>query len=804
MRISKPKGQTADYKLYDTIALRDADKANLINGQEVKVLDASGDPAIKSGWAIYKFDKESGFFDLIEKEEQPKDLVLDNKTIFSNVTRTSMLNAPELANPFREDIRILQDFDISAIVNVATKRIEVRINGGMEQVDIPIQTVDGIKYLALRGFDYFSSEIKSSMYGKGKFAHVPIQALIKNTKGEAVHTMSHSTPEDGQPVLVIPRDSLKDRWVYIAQLRIDLPYASHWPWSGEMVTVYKYWKRALAPAEQRIIIPKMPTIPAFPDVQKMDTNCFSKLQYSEVLTNPDVFDIFPLDCKILEDFDFDIKASDTVQTIELTLRNGTPNFKNIPVQTSAGIRYLHPTSFNCSQKSGAKAGELVHWMVEFKITDEKTEWLSSSIGGFTDGKFSTPKTGDILRDSILALTVRAKQPSAGQPFDPKYITVFKHYKKALAPAEERIVIPEPTAPQAVEIDNYTIEKNGAVLTVPASLNPIRHNYTIRKNFQLDLNFDDKNSIRVTPRGADENGFLQIPIEKDGIVFALQLGTVDLPVSAFAGSPEMVHFGIMAKVESDQAPKVACEYLVEADGSPIKFVPSPTDLRICIAQVRAKLPVNTDGWREEFVTMWRYWETALLETFSETPVDGYGAEYIEIGGMKQITSIGSMNPTYYNLRYLQDFDFDFKISYSKTNNALSFVGIPIGGDRTIKITRAIGDGNADGTVLPKETLFGSIKTFSGTRNDPEKGKYLYLHLRTNMNKIEAIQNVDVLISTIPQIKPQSNYMVTYGVFKIYIPTDEEQFDYGKVFAYKYWKNALASFDELMQDYKERNP
>ncbi|MFA9372287.1 MAG: hypothetical protein ACERIH_11315, partial [Labilibaculum antarcticum] len=302
------------------------------------------------------------------------------------------------------------------------------------------------------------------------------------------------------------------------------------------------------------------------------------------------------------------------------------------------------------------------------------------------------------------------------------------------------------------------------------------------------------------------GFLQIPIEisSTGAIYTLQLGTVDLPVSAFAGSPEMIHFGIMAKVESDQAPKVACEYIVEADGSPIKLQPKQTDLQICIAQVRAKLPVNTDGWKEEFVTMWRYWETALLETFGETPVDGYGAEYIENNGLKQITSIGAMTPNYYNLRYLQDFDFDFKISYNKTNNALNFVGIPIGGDRTIKITRAIGDGNADGTVLPKETLFGSIKTFSGTRNNSEKGKYLYLHLRTNMNTIEAIQNVDILISTIPQIKPQSNYMVTYGVIKIYIPTDEEQFDYGKVYLYKYWKNALASFDELMQDYKERNP
>ncbi|WP_461632023.1 hypothetical protein [Labilibaculum euxinus] len=356
----------------------------------------------------------------------------------------------------------------------------------------------------------------------------------------------------------------------------------------------------------------------------------------------------------------------------------------------------------------------------------------------------------------------------------------------------------------MEIDNYTIEKNGDVLTVPASLNPIRHNYTIRKNFQLDLNFDDKNFIRVTPRGADENGFLQIPIEisSTGAIYALHLGTVDLPVSAFAGSPEMVHFGIMAKVGNDQA-MVACEYIVESDGSPIKLQPKQTDQIICIAQVRAKLPINTDGWREEFVTMWRYWETALLETFSETPVDGYGAEYIENKGIKQITSVGAMNPTYYNLRYLQDFDFDFKVSYNKTNNTLNFAGVPIGGDRTIKITRAIWDGLPDGSVLPKETLYGSIKTFGGSYT-PVKGKYCYIHMGTNMNRIEEIQKVNITVSATPNIKPQSNYMVTWGVIKVYIPLDIEQFDYSKVIIYKYWKNALATFDELMQDYKERNP
>ena len=80
----------------------------------------------------------------------------------------------------------------------------------------------------------------------------------------------------------------------------------------------------------------------------------------------------------------------------------------------------------------------------------------------------------------------------------------------------------------------------------------------------------------------------------------------------------------------------------------------------------------------------------------------------------------------------------------------------------------------------------------------------MHKGTNMNRSEEIQKVTVTVSASPNIKPQSNYMVTLGVIKVYIPLDEEQFDYSKVIIYKYWKNVLATCDELMQDYKERNP
>lgn len=603
MRISKPSttGETS-YEIYQNIALRDQASEKMEDGQEVKVLDASGDPNIKKGWAIYKFSKKSNLFDLLEKQEQPvipapTIINTDEFTIFK--TTNDKLVVPEAMIGSRVEIRILEDFDFS--MKYDGKDILLKPIGGTRS--IPIMYGERKRFLTICNYELSCEQFNNK--GKGKRVNWVIVANVSDTN-ETITTQITKFTRSGKPV--------------------------------------------------------------------------------------------------------DVK----------------PNSNDIQLQ--------------------------------------------------------------IMQVSVLV-------PPNGSAPRPESFIIHKYWKKALAPAEERI------KPEAVKIDNYTIEKNGDILTVPASLNPIRHNYTIRKNFQLDLNFDDKNFIRVTPRGANAKGFLEIPIEisSTGELYKLQLGTVDLPVSAFAGSPEVAHFGIMANISEV---KTACTYIVEADGSPIKLQPKQTDQKICIAQVRAKLPVNTDGWKEEFVTMWRYWETALLETFGETFVDGYGAEHIENNGLKQITSMGAMTPNYYNLRYFQDFDFDFKVIYDKTNNSFNVSAQPIGGARTIKATRAITDAN--GIVQGKETLYPSINMIDGTFNDPEKGKYYYFHFGSNMPSADTLQLMTTTISLIPTIRPQSNYMVTYGVIKIYIPKDGEQFDYGKVYLYRYWRNALASFDELMQDYKKRNP
>jgi hypothetical protein len=89
MRLKKGK-EEGELLTFGTIALRDAELDTFQDGDLIKVLDASGDARIESGWAIYRYTKEGNIFDIIEQENEEapaaevKPKALDNKTIMLN------------------------------------------------------------------------------------------------------------------------------------------------------------------------------------------------------------------------------------------------------------------------------------------------------------------------------------------------------------------------------------------------------------------------------------------------------------------------------------------------------------------------------------------------------------------------------------------------------------------------------------------------------------------------------------------------------------------------------------------------
>lgn len=493
MRISKPKGQTADYKLYNTIALRDADKENLINGQEVKVLNASGDPAIKSGWAIYKYDKESNLFDLLEKQEsdlpdyklyanikkrsadarnlkdgqevkvldasddpaiksgwavykysktyrsfdligkQEKDLQIgaDERTVNSKLGTLPMFNAPELQNPYHENIRIMQDFDVTAEVDDSTKKILLKINGSLtENVSIPLRTPNGMKYLKLKGMSLPRALFNTDLYGKP--VYIGISAHIRDTDGETISGMQYTVFPDGSPIKNVPGDVVADTVFPLLQIRFDIPLQSFGAWNNNMLTVIRHWKRILAPAEERIIIP------AISETTEVLTDDYTiyKAVVSEKLRMlvPEGFVTHPSNFRILEDFNYSIEEGNQGNAFIFRLEGADRTVKLIH---NGLTRYMSIASesvlFNLY--GGGGKGRYVHAEITATISDDPNTIYPMGTAYNSSGEvlISKPIADP---DNITIMQARIYIPNNGESWDDGKCHIWKYWKKALAPFDE--------------------------------------------------------------------------------------------------------------------------------------------------------------------------------------------------------------------------------------------------------------------------------------------------------------------------------------------------------------------------------
>ncbi len=778
----------------------------------------SGTPLAKD-FFIYKYWKKA--LAPVEERFIPEIDIpnVDNITIVDRVAGGKLFSIPELQHAYYEDVKIMKDFSLIAKVNSSLRKIDISFNGSSEMLSIPVKTGSGIKYLKLIPFTIDANTLGSCK--KGSPVYIIVSGYLKDTGEEEVSAMPMSRFTDGSATRLNPRNVVVDKQMAVFQLRIMVPAQTYFSWHQSMVTVFKTWEQALSPAEERIVIPEPETHEhnyTQPDGQTIkfvdgklvaqfpQTTGYYSDKASVMITNskrlavPDAMTSNRLDFIVLEDFDYELEMTNS-KIIDISPVGGV---HTVPVMVEGVKKYmsLSKRRFSLTSFTDYGKGKRVHWTFTVNISDADVFNSSNSINANSHGDPvivlpSQPRT------SFLMLQISVLVSSSGV-LNSDSIIIHKYWKKALAP---------------LQADNHTVEQTDNVLTVPAALNPIMHNYTIKKNFQLSLNFDDKTFIKVKFKGANETGGLIVPIEvvNTNIVqnekpfcntLNLHLGEFNIPVSAVGGTSEYIHFGIMANRSGGDANTLnieSCSYIVEADGSPITFKPNPADTKICIAQIRVKRPINTDGWREESVTVWKYWRACVSEESSGAPaVDGYGVEYINLNGVKTLSSVGGMTSNYYTLRYLQDFDFDFKAIFNHETGNLIFVTNPIGGNKVIKATRT--GGHTDGSSLPKQTHFVSIKTLDAQLNGLERGKYHYLRFGSSMPTVEpsSPQNMFSHVSPEPDIKPNNNYSVNYGIVKIYIPKVGEAFDPGKIYVYKYWKNALATFDELMQDYQQRNP
>jgi hypothetical protein len=632
MRIKKGK-EDASLKTFATIAARDLEMKIFGDGDLIKVTDASADPEISSGWAIYRYSKGEQTFDLIEKEEKEKELTFDHKTIFPMLTSVERMNVPELSNPFSEDIRILEDFDLSAVVNIASRRIEFRINGELEQIDIPIQTTDGIKYLALKGFDYLSSEIPSSRYGKDGFVHIAIKALIKNTRGESVSTMSHQTPTDGNPVVVIPRDSLSDGWVYIAQVRVDLPFMSHWAWDGQMTTVYKHWKRALIPAEQRVK-PKL-TIADF-----------------------NAMPAFVENIKIMDDFDLTFKNT-AINTLRVDIKFGDYRYKlTNKIRTPEGIKFIGVSGCNRAWDISNDVPRDVYFTVGTQIYDEADGYAKylrfTEDVGATGFKVIQP-ANPVNFDTVPLAQVRVRNLGNGLGLDLDSIVVVKHFKQSVS--------------HTLAPDNKTIARGGnGELLIPSLWNPIKNAYLL-ESFDFEAVQVEK-GIQLKMVGGKRN----IPIMTSlGIRW---IGITEPTFSfKYGEAPEKgstYRWGIMWKLSDDENTVPNGHQLSAGAGLTDQQAfgggTDPKDRNPYFLQVSCVVPSNTASLTAKDFTIYKFWKNAPTAPVKAAKPDGQTVEIFTKDDKLRV--IDGLQPCPHDTLICED--FDLKVQWSGAVKQIKFM------------------------------------------------------------------------------------------------------------------------------------
>ena len=295
-------GITNADKEYSDIAFRDADKASLKNGESVIVNDATADPTVVAGWAIYRFNKTTQtFLKLAEQESidvaintkvdvsaiannlttvtegkvldarQGKVLksLIDNIPVFDieskangmtiDIARTGKLEAPELLNAFDLSVKFLEDFDydIELIGEGVSAYPEFTLRNAKENVfgrkskDISVMTKNGIRYTTVHGFDYIRYP---GVEQRGEYCYYGMSVRFRDTMvgsnvGGLGPGMSGSETNNGGFISVSPVDATNDNSHTLLIIKYFAPYEGQ-AWDLSKISIYPYWKRALATAKE--------------------------------------------------------------------------------------------------------------------------------------------------------------------------------------------------------------------------------------------------------------------------------------------------------------------------------------------------------------------------------------------------------------------------------------------------------------------------------------------------------------------------------------------------------------------------
>jgi hypothetical protein len=511
--------------------------------------------------------------------------------------------------------------------------------------------------------------------------------------------------------------------------------------------------------------------------------------------------------KILQDFDFDLVANQNrSRSINMHLRGTINNYLDIPIVMPDGSNkflnvgecYLTADNF-----TGVAAGEFVHWNVNYDVYDMKQGTKKGGNRSYdaVTGKPADIKQGNLSSNQITVATIRAKMPASGVDFKQEDITVFRHWKKALVPAEERIISGGEADHRTID---YTDKLGGNHMIAAGLMQPYQLDIKIMQDFDYKLNVNtDGKYMEFLPNGGTDT--VVIPIQTPtGLRYAHLMYHkfiyYNIPPSP---TTDWMHWSLSAVINDDpNAVPGGMMYGSHADGTPLLMNPvdNNTGNALPICQVKFKRPKSsTWKWYAKDIIVFKYWKQILApaeERISISEPNGYNVDKITLfeEQLREKTTIiapALAQPLPVNFWILEDFDFNFVVGKTYTGNKPYLRLTPVGGLRQVPVlingVRKYLSIASEDVIMPD--LFGGA--FGGA--------YKYFTIQAKVDDVEgAVQTFGTSYKNgdawLTQTEATPNHY-TILMVGVKFNTDHETLDWDNVIIHKFWKDRLASFNEL---------
>ena len=243
MRISKPNEEENGLLTFENIILRDQAIESFKDGDMIKVLDASQDPDIESGWAIYRFSIESETFDLVEMENpaiQPA-FIPDGYTTTEGIKDSKgnpKIVAPDLIKWVKPNVKIDGEFELDFTFDGLKKllRFTPKNIGNEWSFAFPLNSSYGLKYMIIG-----AGALSFNGFDKGvEFGHWTVYAQTKTTNEKQFASYQVVSAPDGSftPPSIVADGSGN---VPLMVVRAKIPEEGQ-VWNSSEFHVWEIWK----------------------------------------------------------------------------------------------------------------------------------------------------------------------------------------------------------------------------------------------------------------------------------------------------------------------------------------------------------------------------------------------------------------------------------------------------------------------------------------------------------------------------------------------------------------------------------